>query len=116
MLGLGNSRCDRIEFEGGMGKVTLDFSGSVEHQHPGGGQDGARRAHAPPAPVGSGVRLTLDRFLASFDPAGLARVGNSFQSPGYDRAERQLDIDVTTRGWRREGRVGGSATAGRVNS
>jgi hypothetical protein len=28
MLGLGNSRCDRIDFEGGMGKVTLDFDGA----------------------------------------------------------------------------------------
>jgi hypothetical protein len=42
------------------------------------------------------VRLTLDRFLASFDPAGLVRAGNAFQSPGYDRAEQRLDIDVTT--------------------
>jgi hypothetical protein len=43
-----------------------------------------------------GVRLTLDRFLASFDPAGLVRAGSGFQSAGYDRAERRLDIDVTT--------------------
>ena len=28
MLGLGNSRCDRIDFEGGMGKATLDFGGA----------------------------------------------------------------------------------------
>jgi hypothetical protein len=42
------------------------------------------------------VRLKLDRFLASFDPAGLARAGNGFQSPGYERAERHLDIDVMT--------------------
>ena len=42
------------------------------------------------------VRLTLDRFLASFEPAGLVRTGGAFQSPGYDRAERKLDIDVTT--------------------
>ena len=43
-----------------------------------------------------GVRLTLDRFLASFDPAGLVRTGNAFKSPGYDQADRTLDIDVTT--------------------
>ena len=28
VLGLGNSRCDRLDFEGGMGKVTLDFGGA----------------------------------------------------------------------------------------
>jgi hypothetical protein len=42
------------------------------------------------------VRLTLDRFLATFDPAGLIRAGNAFQSPGYERADRRLDIEVTT--------------------
>ena len=47
-----------------------------------------------------GVRLTLDRFLASFDPAGLVRAGNGFQSPGY--ATR-----TATAGHRRDAAVGG---------
>jgi hypothetical protein len=94
-LGLGNSRCDRIDFEGGMGKVTLDFGGTWSS---------SSRAEIKMAvgeltlrlPRRAGVRLTLDRFLASFDPAGLVRSGHAFQSPGYDRAERKLDIDLTT--------------------
>ena len=28
VLGLGNSRCERIAFEGGVGRVTLDFGGA----------------------------------------------------------------------------------------
>ncbi|MBA3316863.1 MAG: hypothetical protein H0T50_02085 [Gemmatimonadales bacterium] len=95
VLGLGNSRCDRIDFEGGMGKVTLDF---------GGAWSSSSRATVRMAmgeltlrlPRRVGVRLTLDRFFASFDPAGLVRTADSFQSPGYERAERHLDIDVTT--------------------
>ena len=95
MLGLGNSRCDRIDFEGGVGKVTLDFAG---------GWTSSSRATVKMAmgeltlrlPRRVGVRLTLDRFLASFDPAGLVPTGDGFQSAGYDRAERRLDIDVTT--------------------
>jgi hypothetical protein len=95
ILGLGNSRCDRIDFEGGMGKVTLDFGGTWTS---------SSRAEIKMAvgeltlrlPRSAGVRLTLDRFLASFDPAGLVRTGNGFQSPGYDRAERKLDIELTT--------------------
>jgi hypothetical protein len=95
VLGLGNSRCDRIDFEGGMGKVTLDFGGTWSS---------SSRAEIKMAvgeltlrlPRRAGVRLTLDRFLASFDPAGLVRSGHAFQSPGYDRAERKLDIDLTT--------------------
>lgn len=95
LLGLGNSRCDRFELEGGMGKVTLDF---------GGAWTSSSQAEIKMAvgelnlrlPRRVGVRLTLDRFLASFEPAGLVRTGGAFQSPGYDRAERKLDIDVTT--------------------
>ena len=95
MLGLGNSRCDRIDFEGGVGKVTLDFDGAWMSS----AQATVKMAVGELTlrlPRRVGVRLTLDRFLASFDPAGLVRAGNAFQSPGYDRAERRLDIDVTT--------------------
>jgi hypothetical protein len=95
VLGLGNSRCDRIDFEGGIGKVTLDFDGPWTT---------SSRAAVKMAigeltlrlPRRVGVRLTLDRFLASFDPAGLVRAGNAFESPGYESADRRLDIEVTT--------------------
>jgi hypothetical protein len=43
-----------------------------------------------------GVRITLDKFLATFEPQGLVRRGTSYLSPGYDKASRHLDIDVTT--------------------
>jgi hypothetical protein len=43
-----------------------------------------------------GVRITLDKFLATFEPQGLVRRGPSYLSPGYDQAARHLDIDVTT--------------------
>jgi Cell wall-active antibiotics response 4TMS YvqF len=95
VLGLGNSRCDRFALEGGMGRVTLDFAGawtsSTEAEIR--MAVGELTLRLPPK---VGVRLTLDRFLASFDPAGLVRTGNAFESPGYDRAERRLDIGVTT--------------------
>ena len=95
VLGLGNSRCDRFALEGGMGKVLVDFAGTWT----------ASSAAEIKMAVGDltlrlprkvGVRLTLDRFLARFDPAGLIPTGNAFESPGYDGAERKLDIDVTT--------------------
>jgi len=95
MLGLGNSRCDRIDFEGGVGKVTLDFDGAWTSSS----KASVKMAMGELTlrlPRRVGVRLTLDRFLASFDPAGLVQTGDGFQSAGYDRAERRLDIDVTT--------------------
>ena len=95
MLGLGNSRCDRIDFEGGVGRVTLDFDGAWLSSS----QAAVKMAMGELTlrlPRRVGVRLTLDRFLSSFDPTGLVPAGDGFQSPGYDRAERRLDIDVTT--------------------
>ncbi len=94
VLGLGNSRCDRIDFEGGVGKVTLDF---------GGAWSSSSRANVRMAmgevtlrlPRRAGVKLTLDRFLSSFEPAGLVRRGTSFVSPNYERTDRHLDIDLT---------------------
>jgi len=95
VLGLGNSRCDRLDFEGGIGKVTLDFGGTWTSS----AQVAVTMAIGElilRLPRGVGVRLTLDKFLASFDPAGLVRRGTSYESAGYAAAERRLDIAVTT--------------------
>jgi hypothetical protein len=94
LLGLGNSRCDQIEFEGGVGKVFLDFSG---------GWTASSQVEVKMAvgeltlrlPRTIGVRLRMDKFLASFQPAGLARRGEWFQSPNYDPKGRHLDLDLT---------------------
>ena len=95
VLGLGNSRCDRIAFEGGVGRVTLDFSGAWA---------ASARVNVKMAlgevtlrlPREVGVRITPDRILATFNPQGLVRDGKSYISPGYDQAPRHLDIDLTT--------------------
>jgi hypothetical protein len=95
VIGLGNSRCDRIDFEGGVGKVALDFGGTwtassdVEVKM-------AMGELTLRLPRQVGVRLTLDNFLSSFHPSGLVRRGNSFESPGYARDNRHLDIAVTS--------------------
>jgi Cell wall-active antibiotics response 4TMS YvqF len=95
VIGLGNSRCDRLEFEGGVGKVTLDFGGAWTSSS----QVGVRMAVGElilRLPRQAGVRITMDKFLASFDPAGLVRRGTSYESAGYADAERRLEIAVTT--------------------
>ncbi|HEV2084545.1 MAG TPA: hypothetical protein VGR09_05655 [Gemmatimonadales bacterium] len=95
VIGLGNSRCDDIEFEGGVGRVTLDFSGSWTS---------SARVKVKMAvgeltlrlPRNVGVRIAMDKFLSRFAPAGLVLRGNQFVSPGYDRSQRKLDLDLTT--------------------
>lgn len=95
VLGLGNARCDRITFEGGVGRVTLDFGG----QWTSSSQVAVRMALGEMTlrlPRQAGVRITMDKLLASFEPEGLVRRGTSWLSPNYDQAQRHLDIDVTT--------------------
>jgi hypothetical protein len=94
--GLGNSRCSSIAFEGGVGKVTLDFSGEWSSN----AQVQVQMAMGELTlrlPRKVGVRVAMDRFLSSFAPAGLmARGHNEFVSPNYSRAERKLDLDLST--------------------
>lgn len=95
VLGLGNSRCDELRFEGGLGEATLDF---------GGAWGGSMRADLKMAlggltlrfPRGLGVRVAPDRFLAGFEPAGLLRRGDVYVSRDYERAQRRLDVRLTT--------------------
>jgi hypothetical protein len=95
VLGLGNSRCEEIQFEGGVGKVLLDFGGAISS---------SARAEITMAvggvtlrlPRRTGIRITMDKFLSSFEPAGLTRRGNSFVSSNYDGADKRLEINLTT--------------------
>ncbi|HEX7337337.1 MAG TPA: hypothetical protein VF252_09020 [Gemmatimonadales bacterium] len=95
ITGLGNSRCDEIAFDGGVGSVTLDFSGSWSS---------SSRAKVTMAmggltlrlPRNVGVRVTMEKFLSSFEPAGLVRQGNAFVSANYARTARHLDLDITS--------------------
>jgi hypothetical protein len=95
VLGLGNSRCDLIEFEGGVGKVLLDFAGAWTSN----AQVEVKMAMGELTlrlPRRVGVRISMDKFLSSFEPAGLVRRGETFQSPNYDSNQRHLDLDLTT--------------------
>ena len=81
--------------EGGVGRVTLDFGGAWTTSS----AVTVKMALGEVAlrlPREVGVRLTLDKFLATFEPQGFVRRGTSYLSPGYDQATRHLDIDITT--------------------
>jgi hypothetical protein len=43
-----------------------------------------------------GLRITMDKFLSSFEPAGLVPWGSGFQSPNYQTSARHLDLELTT--------------------
>lgn len=97
VIGLGYSRCGEVEFNGGVGKVTLDFSGRWA---------GPLHLDAQMAigelvlrlPKRAGIKLELDKFLASFAPAGLVRSadGRTWTSAGFVNASQQLVVDLET--------------------
>ncbi len=95
VTGLGYSRCGQINFRGGVGKVTLDFSGRwagpVELD-----AEMAMGELVLRLPKGAGVKLELDKFLASFAPAGLVRSadGRTWSSAGFAGASQQLVVDL----------------------
>jgi hypothetical protein len=90
---LGDTNCRKVRFEGGVGEVTLDFSGSWRE---------AMEAELTVAlgsltlllPRDAGVAVRMSRFLASFERKGFVRRGDVYYSSGYDQAERRLTLDV----------------------
>lgn len=90
---LGNANCRHFRFDGGLGAVTLDFSGAWR-------QDADAFFHVAAGtltlrlPRGLGVAITLDRFLASFDASGFTKRGDVYYSDGYTTAAHHLTIEV----------------------
>lgn len=95
VTGLGNSRCDRVTFEGGMGSVVLDYTGEWS-------ADASLQATLAVGgltlriPRGVGVTMSTERFLATFQPPGFTRQGNRYTSIGNATARHHLDVTLTT--------------------
>jgi len=95
VLGLGNSQCDRVTFEGGMGSVLLDYAGAWS---------GDAELEATVAvggltlriPRSIGVTITTEQFLATFQPAGFTRQGNRYVSTNNATAARHLVVTLST--------------------
>lgn len=96
LVRLGDSGCRAVRVEGGVGTVTLDLRGAwpAEAAVDVAVTLGGVRLRVPD---GLGVRLTLERLAASFQPAGFARVGDAWVSEGYARAERKLELRVAAK-------------------
>jgi len=92
---LANSRCETISFEGGVGDITLDFTGDWVH--------GVTREAEIELGLGQltlrlprslGVAIEVDRFLASFDRAGFRKSGSRYVSEGYEAASKKLVVSI----------------------
>ncbi len=96
-VGLGYARCARVRFIGGVGRAILDFSGTWSGIMQVSGEM-AMGELVLRIPRGAGVRLKLDRFLASFAPQGLSRStdGTVWTSAQWDSAAEKLDLELDT--------------------
>ncbi len=92
--GLGNSNCERVRFDGGLGEVTLDFTGAWRTSMAAEIAVGIGAVHLR-LPRDLGVAVTVNRFLASFDAAGFTKRGNTYYSANYQSTRPRLTLNVT---------------------
>jgi hypothetical protein len=92
---LGNANASSIRVHGGVGSVDLDFGGQWS-------QDanvdvelalGKLTLHVP---RDVGVRLEVEKFLASFDQQGLQKRGDAYYSDNWDRAKYRVRLRAST--------------------
>jgi Cell wall-active antibiotics response LiaF, C-terminal/N-terminal domain of toast_rack, DUF2154 len=91
--GLGNLNCEDLSFSGGVGDVTLDFTGSWRAD---GNVDidmglGSLTLRLP---RGLGVSVHKSSVLASFDSQGLIKRGQVYYSEGFEKSDRKLNITI----------------------
>jgi hypothetical protein len=91
--GLANLRARHIEVSGGVGDVTLDFSGQAQLDTRVSVQMGLG-ALTLRIPRGLGVRVAKDGFLAGFDSQGLVKRGDAFFSTDWESAPHKLTVDI----------------------
>jgi hypothetical protein len=92
---LGNANASSIRVHGGVGSVDLDFGGQWM-------QDtnvdvelalGKLTLHVP---RDVGVRLEVEKFLASFDQQGLRKRGDAYYSDNWDGAKYRVRLRAST--------------------
>lgn len=97
VTGLGNARCQSIELKGGVGDVTLDFTGDWMAGESTSAEVklgiGALVLRFPPD---LGVEIEVDRFVASIEAPGMVRQNNRLVSENYERADSRLMLSIAT--------------------
>lgn len=93
-VGLGNANCAEINVEGGVGEVTLDFSGEWR-RNMGADISMALGSLTLVVPSSVGVRVDKDTFLTSFDAARFEKRDGVYYSTNWESAQHRLDVDLS---------------------
>jgi hypothetical protein len=90
---LANSNCRSMVFRGGVGEISLDFSGEWR-QAVDAEVNVSIGSLTLTLPREVGVAIRVNRFLASFASAGFTKRGNAFYSANYEAARHRLNLRV----------------------
>lgn len=90
---LANANCRRVSFHGGVGEVSLDFTGSWR-QSVEADVDVSIGSLTLGLPRDVGVAIRVNRFLASFESAGFTKRGQTYYSSNYSSARYRLTMRV----------------------
>lgn len=91
--GLGHAGCRRVDVEGGVGDLTLDFSGAWTTDVTA-DVTIALGSVTLLIPEDVGVRVDKDTFLADFNGSGFTDRDGTRYSDNWETAERRLDINL----------------------
>ncbi len=92
--GLGNANIRRLDVQGGVANVTLDFSGEWQRDMEAEVQMGVGSITFR-IPRDIGVKVTKKGFLASFDSEGFTkRDGGDYYSANWSDAGRHMNVDL----------------------
>lgn len=92
-LNLGNLNCEKYRLNGGVGEVTLDFTGDLRTNSSLDVEMGLGSLTLR-VPRGMGLSVRKSGVLAAFDSQELVKRGNVYESEGYDRSKRKLGINI----------------------
>jgi hypothetical protein len=92
-IGLGNLNLEHLKVSGGVGEVTLDFSGAAKRDMTADIEMGLGSLVLR-VPRGTGLKVTKDGLLASFDSEGMVKRGDSFYSENWKSAQRHLTVEI----------------------
>jgi hypothetical protein len=92
-VGLGNLNARRLDFNGGVGDVTLDFGGAWTADMAANVRMGLGTLTLR-VPRGLGLSVRKGGLLVGFDSQGLMKRGDVFYSEGWDNAEHKLSVDI----------------------
>lgn len=93
MSGIGNAYARRLDVEGGVGEIVLDFSGRWRRDLDVDVEMGLGSLRLV-LPRGLGVRVRKSGLLASFDSQRFTKRGEDYYSEGWEKAEHKLMLDI----------------------